>query len=225
MTAANKVSVVFPLLWLLWSCTSADRKPTTPIHPNVASKEAPQDTLFIKREIGPNYYHAVFIEQDKQSDLYKWLTDFRFDEYDLRAFEADYEHLKGKHPQPFGKRDLGNLEREWLPVEFYKGQYYLYLKCNAAKSGRRIISDTLLYGWDMDGPYADFILKLVRKTSPVKYVLKTQSRFDLTRVDEIVVHIVDSASRMAVWEFRDANPKTATGYTCPPSMSTGSTSW
>ena len=207
MSLMNKASLVFLLLWLLLSCTPADRKPTMTNEQTAALKEAPNDTLYIERKIGPDYYYAVFIEQDRQSELYQYLVDFRFNEYDQRAFEADYAHLKKRHPESFKKHNLGDLEKQWLPLCRYKEQFYLYKKCNAAKSGNRILTDSLIYGWTMDGPHVDFILKSVRKVSPVKYVLKTQSPFDLTQSDDIVIHIVDTTTRMAVWEYNEANPK------------------
>ncbi len=108
------------------------------------------DTTFLLRETSKIYYHAVYIERNRQSTYYKWLLDFKFDSTENAGFNESNQYLKQKHPAPFKKYDLSDLPKEWMPIYSYKKQILRLRTVRAGRNGEknyyRQHFDLLVYG-------------------------------------------------------------------------------
>ncbi len=157
---------LFILILILSSCSD---KQTSNISTELVNEDIPEssirvetdtlpetiidnDTIFIKREITKDFYHAVYIDTTRASKYYDWLTDFEFDKYDLQAYKGNYKYVKEKNPETFKKVNSTEISENWIPVYSYNDHYYLYAPSDWGNAGRRIINDSAFVYWYMDGP-------------------------------------------------------------------------
>ncbi|SRR5690606_488783 len=59
------------------------------------------DTVFIHRKVTENYYHAIYIDKDKESNHYKRLLDFSLDERDAKRYRAYKSTIEREYPGSF----------------------------------------------------------------------------------------------------------------------------
>lgn len=163
--------------------------------------EATGDTVFLLRNKTKDYYHAIYIEKNRQSKFYQWLTDFGFDNYDKEEFDTYYRGIKDDSSIKIKRFNRSDLPSEWVPLYSLKGRYYLYAPSDWGNAGRKIITDSTLVFWFMDGPYP-IPLSSFRKNSNNQYALTGIGRhsFDSART-QLIIHMIDSKNKIAVWEF------------------------
>src|ERR1700739_3393054 len=95
------------LLLLLSACKSnPDKKVVATVQPDSAGKSKSADTTFLLREAKKGFYHAVFIEKNRESKVYKRLLDFKYDHYDSVDYNENYKILKVKFKKPLKKYDV-----------------------------------------------------------------------------------------------------------------------
>jgi len=159
------------------------------------------DTTFILRGKTKHYYHAIYIEKNRESTFYQQLTDFTFDKWDIESFKGNYEAIKKMYSNPYKVFKHPALPTEWLPLYSYKGTYYLYAPSDWGYAGRRIITDSTLVYWDMDGP-SPMPLTTFQKNNDKKYSLTHFQPYNTDgNTNQIIIHIIDSKNKIAVWEF------------------------
>lgn len=177
--------------------TTAVSKLTAPIP---LSNQKMDDTTFILREMTKTFYHAIYIEKNRQSKFYQRLTNFSFNKYDKESFEMNYNSIKEKFTNKLKKFNRSGLPTEWVPLYRYKDKYYLYAPSDWGNAGRRIITDSTLVYWYMDGPYP-MPLTSFRKVNDNKYNLTS---FTLQNTEngsnQLIIHIIDGKNKIAVWE-------------------------
>jgi len=163
------------------------------------SRHVKNDTTFLFREINKkeHYYHAIYIERNKESASYKRLLDFQFDKDENKAYKREYEGLKQNHPEPLKKVKLSGLPKEWMPIYLYKGKYYIYSPSEWADVDRRIISDSTLLYSNFEISIEPFIA--FKKTEKYTYLLKTRSYYPKPHTSQITIHIIDPKNKIAVW--------------------------
>jgi hypothetical protein len=182
--------------------TSVDSSSQTLVD-TTASTPIIEDTIFIKRELTEKVYHAIYIEKDSANKRFQWLTDFTFDEFDSSALKGNREHMREKLPDRFGRVDLHGLPNDWLPLYLYKNDYYLYAPSDWGNAGKRIVTDSSLIYWYMDGPYA-MPFQSSKKVSDRKYVFTFNNPWDDdNHLNQLIITIIDPVTKMSVWEFSD----------------------
>jgi hypothetical protein len=169
------------------------------------STDVQTDTIFISREKGKDYYHKVYIEQNRQSPFYKELTDFKMDKFELDEYEENCRELKKRFPAPLKKFNLQGLPKEWIPLYKYKGKYYVYYPSEEGNEGRRIITDSTMVYWFMDGPRPEPFLNAKRIQENIWYLsinsyFKNMTAFKNRPDAKLIIHIIDPKNKIAVWE-------------------------
>src|SRR5471030_1994492 len=83
------------------------------------------DTLFFVRDKNDSFYHRIFIDTNKQSEFYLYVSDFTIANFDIDSYKRSLEYLYSKRLFP-KKQSLKNLATEWVNLETYKGKIYVY---------------------------------------------------------------------------------------------------
>ncbi len=174
-----------------------------------------KDTVFLEREFcdefnydtSYHFYHAVFIDTNRNSQFYKKLYDFRFTKTEnLDDYKKTFKDKKVVFPKPYKT----GLPVEWVPLYQYKRKFYVYSPSEAGELNRRILNDSLLIAWYIDGPYP-YVLDSARKVNEHTYSFTTREYFnnsDVFAKPEILnIYIVDDKTQMAVWEYKSRKDK------------------
>jgi hypothetical protein len=160
-----------------------------------------EDTIFIHRKVTKDYYHAIYIDKNKDSKHFRELANFEFDKWQKESYQAAKDAINHEKPGSFKTQKTFDLPQNWLPLYKYNDNYYLYAPSDWGNAGRRIINNQEVIYWHMDGPYPVPLLA-VNKSSDTKYILTTLNPFDhSTKPSQITIHIVDPLTKMAVFEF------------------------
>ncbi len=168
-----------------------------------ASKEEfKNETLFIYRKITEDCYHAIYIDKTKQFEGYKWLTDFRFDEYDSEAYNGYCSYLKEKNPAAFSKLNLKGIPKNWLRLYPYKGKHYLYAPSDWGNAGRKMINDSAFVYWYMDGPSPQ-PLKRVSQIGKRCFSIELASPEENPVNQKVNIYLLDEATQLYLFEFAD----------------------
>jgi hypothetical protein len=187
------------LLLFLSACKGSADKKEVVVEKDTVKKTNLADTTFLLREVKKDFYHAVFIEKNREAKLYKRLLDFKYDHDDSIAYNENYKILKVKFKKPLTKYDIAALKQGWLPLYAYKGKYYLYAPSDWGNAGRRMFTDSTLIYWDMEGPDPKPLMSL-KKINDRKYSLTSQPFYQFVKNSNINVYIIDPKNKVAVWE-------------------------
>lgn len=168
-----------------------------------------QDTTFILRETVNGAYHAIFIDSNKNSKYYNRIAAFGLNRSDSDLYSASVKYLNEKYPGKFKKVSF-ELPRQWVPLHYYKGKYYLYSPNDYMSNYLAGISDTTYIDYTGEGPVANRI-------NSVTQVDSNTYEFSVTAWTQpdrkITIHILDKETGLAV--FDDANAvmdNTSHGY-------------
>lgn len=191
-----KLSVTILLGLLLFACS------TSLLSNNALAKNKSatlKDTLFLERSICDNFYrdsfyhfyHAVYVETNRNSEYYNQLADFSFtDSENLDEYNKGFKR-KGIR---LSKINTTDLPTEWVPLYQYKNKYYVYSPSEPGNLNRRILNDSLLICWYLDGPYP-YALSSVKKIADTIYSITTKELFintDVFAKPEILnIYIID----------------------------------
>ncbi len=176
------------------------------------------DTTFIERVICDSgyegtpyhFYHAIFIEQNRKSEYYKDLSDFSFSKFENLD---DANNVLRKKKIRLKKFNTLGLPKEWLPLNLYKGKYYLYAPSDWGNLGRRIICDSSLIFWFMDGP-TPYAFQSIKKYNDTTYSLRTRNYLyaceGCVSPEILNIYIIDKKNKIAVWEYKSEKEKNYT---------------
>lgn len=165
------------------------------------------DTLFIKREICDTcvtypFYNAIYLETDPQGDTHKRLQNFSFNEFEnLDSYNKELKEMRihVSHFNTFG------LPKEWLPLNLYKGKYYLYAPCDGFHSVRKMLTDSSLIFRFMEGPMPYSLVSL-KKISTNEFRIETTNPYyhsdDEVNPELLNIYMIDLKNKVAIWEFK-----------------------
>jgi len=208
------------LLLIFFSCTNRQEKnqsfetkrqveilPLTDTTNNSSYRKL-NDTIFIHREVSKDFYHAIYIDTNRHSKYYDWLTNFEFNKYDVQSYQESYEYLKEKFPKTYMKVNSTELPEDWIPVYLYKDNYYLYAPSDWGNAGKRIINDSAFVYWYMDGPLP-IPLTSVKKEAQNKYILEISNLSkDSLEKQELTIFQIDPKTQLSVFKFSNKTGKT-----------------
>ncbi len=189
---------------IAFACTS---------HPdtlNRAANQTKKDTIFLQRDLSTGIktlYHAVYIDTNRNSIFYKELADFSFDKYENMDEYNKQLKEKGIH---LHKVTTPGLPVEWVPLYLYKNKYYVYSPSDKGELNRRILNDSLLIFWSIEGPIP-YVLLSVKKVNEQTYTVHTKDVFvqagDFFRPEIVNIYMIDPEKKIAVWEYKSLNQK------------------
>lgn len=155
------------------------------------------DTTFILGETKNDIYHAIYIDSNKTSKYYDWISTFEFGKFDTANYASSIADLKEKKSKPFAKHKLSDLPRQWCSLYGCKEKFYLYSPCDYMFNYKLAISDTTYIDYFGDGPTAIRINTFtVIDNNTYKFSVATYDQFN--RV--IVIHIIDKKNGIAIFE-------------------------
>lgn len=160
------------------------------------------DTNFILRQ-NTKYYHAIFIDTNKNSSFYADLKTNKFSPFNSLFYLEGIQQLKDNKIK-ITKHKISNFNLNWHPLYLYKGGYYVYIPSDGMYNNWLSISDSIfLYyagGEMVSNAINDF-----------KKIKNNEFQFDLTEISgnrrKVKVYIIDQNLGIAVFEFIEGDGK------------------
>lgn len=156
------------------------------------------DTIFLRREINDDTYHAIFIDTSKTSKFYDLISDFKFGEFDQQSYDYSLDFLKSKNIR-LTKSTVNDIPKKWIILKYYHGKYFTYKPSDFYAHYKVEITDSTFTEYTGEGPLANKILRYSKEDD------KTFS-FSLTGVHrsdmDLKVHIINPQRGIAVFEER-----------------------
>lgn len=161
---------------------------------------AEEDTVFLFREDTPKQDHAIYIEKDRNSSHYRWMTDFTWDGNSETAYREGLQYFLARSNSKYRPEPTG-LPRNWLPLFQHEGRFVLYAPSDHGNARKRIINDTAFVFWYMDGP-TPIPIQGIHHTNPKTTELDLLPLNDQwPKSEKLIVHLLDTVPMMAVFEF------------------------
>ncbi|MES2331925.1 MAG: hypothetical protein V4539_20125 [Bacteroidota bacterium] len=199
----------------LWMFASHGNEPLQSVRSkNISDKEVYDTTFLIKRSkdtiyngVDYHFFYNVYIDTNRNSKNHQLLGDFLFTQD--QNIDAYNERIK-KRKIALSKIPLDDLPREWVPLYLYKNKYYVYKPSDLGNLGRRIVSDSLLMFWFVDGPMP-YVLQSVSKKDNDTWEIRSKDYFvrmeGFIRPEILNIYIIDKENRIAVWEYKSETEK------------------
>jgi hypothetical protein len=167
---------------------------------NVQELKVINDTTFLLREIDSNLYHAIFIENNKSSQYYDWISDFKLMNSYTRYRLPSSASENNTNSKSFTKFPVNDLPNKWCPLYFYNDKYYLYSPCDYMNNVTFSINDSTFIYYSSEGPEGSIIKSLDRPDSNT-YKFEVISLY-LPRKN-IIIHFIDRDRGIAIFEYPD----------------------
>jgi len=182
--------------------------------PILAGEEAMQDTTYIHQQRTADFYHAVFIDKNRKSTHLKRLLDFsdHVDAFD-ESKNKSLKFIKSQHGKPFEKFDLDDLPREWVPLNIFKENYYLYAPCDWAKNQKIKITESAFVFWMLEGPMPSPLTGF-KKYNDLFYQIDYVN-YQNDQVTTLTIDILDPETQMSILEYKVENGPTFTSLCVP----------
>jgi len=160
------------------------------------------DTLFFVRDKNDSFYHRIFIDTNKKSKFYSYVSDFTIENFDIDSYKRSLKYLYSKKLFP-KKYSLENLSREWVMLETYKGKIYVYSPADFYFHYKVKLTDSLFIDWTGEGPEAMYIQKFNKlNSSTYKFILKSQS----SQHRELTIKYIDKEKGIAIFQNKYYDP-------------------
>ncbi len=152
-----------------------------------------KDTTFIMKSSERGLNYSVYFDPDTNSIGYKYLQ-----EDDEKAF------LESNPCKTTIKSQLPNyVNKSWLPLRLYKGQYCVYLPNERQLSGKFIFRDELIVVGTMMGAVAGCY-------NSFKQIDPNTFEYSYTyweKLNNVKFHLIDSLNQIALLEYSDGVDK------------------
>lgn len=117
--------------------------------------------------------------------------------------EENIDYIKNRYGASLDKFVLGNFSKDWIPLQQYQGQYYLYSACDFG-GVEYIVSDSCVYFTSQDG-YIPTVLKSTKLLSPTHYQFKAWSGYrnpqNKEALDTYDVYLINNLYQISVWKI------------------------
>jgi hypothetical protein len=147
--------------------------------------------------IETGFMSYVLRDRNKNSAFYNVLEDFDFRHKDEISSSIDY--MRKDLGITIQKHKLPQLPSEWVPIVRYKGNYYAYVRHDYPHLGKRKITDSLIYFYDVLDAEPN-VYDTIEQLGPEKFRIKTTPKLI---EEEITVTIIDRKNKIAIWETKD----------------------
>lgn len=159
------------------------------------------DTLFFVRDKNDEFYHRIFIDTNKRSEFYSYVSDFKIANFDIDSYKRSLKYLYSKKLFP-KKQALENLPREWVMLETYKTKIYVYSPADFYFHYKVKLTDSLFIDWTGEGPEANYIQKFTKLNSST-YEFSLKSQTSLNR--ELTIKYIDKEKGIAIFRNKYYN--------------------
>jgi hypothetical protein len=160
------------------------------------------DTLFFLRDKNDSFYHRIFIDTNKKSEYYSYVSDFTIAKFDIDTYKRSLKYLHSKRFFP-KKQSFESLSREWIMLETYKGKIYVYSPADFYFHYKVKLTDSLFIDWTGEGPEATYIQKFTKiNSSTFKFTLRSQ----LYPNRELTIKYIDKEKGIAIFQSKYYNP-------------------
>lgn len=184
--------------------SKADQKDSTQTDQHVITDSfigQANDTLHQNRTT--EFFHAIYIERNQEAKAFQRLLNFDFDDFEREANRESYREFNKRFPASNNKVDLQGLPEQWLPVFLYQNQFFLYAPCDWGNARRRIISDSAVINWYMDGPMPFPILGF-HQPSATESQLRLINPFNPPQQPRtLTITELDAETGLSVWSYDD----------------------
>lgn len=161
-----------------------------------------QDTTFIFRNMEKEFYHAIYIESNKDYKYFKNIKQFSLHGSDSIGMLLSVEEELKQYKQKISHSKIDSIfPRVWYQLNAYKNHLYLYEPNDNGFNTNKVLSDSCLINFNMDGPYPILIdsVKQIGKTA-LHLFTKTYYKPD---VDTISIYILDWERKIALFDYHN----------------------
>ena len=155
------------------------------------------DTLFFVREISDEAYHAIFIDSNKNSVFYNYVSDFTINDFAKNSFNNSIDYLRSKKIQ-LKKKSYYALPEEWVMLVSYKGNMYVNSPNDYYSHYKMKLTDSVLIHWDGEGPQATYV-KQYHKIDSITFQFSMQSIWS-PKIN-LTIKYWDKSKGIAVFKF------------------------
>lgn len=164
---------------------------------------ARQDTNFIVRENGL-YYHAIFIDTNKDSRFYTYLEKNTKSPLDSAFYFEGINRLK-QNKVTITAHKITGIEKTWHPLYLYKGKYYVYSPSDGMYGDWVQINDSIFLSY-AGGEMISKAIDHISKTGSNQVRLRVTG--DDGKPEKIKIYTIDAGKGIALFEY----PKKETAY-------------
>lgn len=154
------------------------------------------DTIFLLKKEG----QRVYITPSHNSEAYKRLADFKFENCDSLSFSQSLYELKQKGLK-LTKNTINSLPKQWVAIYQYKSKYYAYQPSEPMYHYKLSYTDSCFIDVN-DCSFAQKIVKYI-------HINKNTHSFEITQSQggnkKVIFHIFNRKSNIAVVEQIFAN--------------------
>lgn len=163
------------------------------------------DSLFFVRDKNDEYYHRIFVDTNKKSEFYSYVSDFTLANFDTDIYKRSLQYLYSKKLFP-KKQSLENLPVEWVLLETYRSKIYVYCPNDFYNHYKVKITDSIFIDWTGEGPEANYVQKFTKKSEST-FVFSLQSQMFHNR--ELTIKYIDKENGIAIFrnKYYDSNSK------------------
>lgn len=159
------------------------------------------DTLFFVREVSADVYHAVFIDSNKHSAFYNYVSDFTFNDFAKDSYNYSIDYLRSKKIL-LKKKSVYPLPEEWVMLESYKGNRYVNSPNDYYSHYKMKLTDSVLIHWDGEGPHATYINQFqIMDSNTFQFSMQSI----LSPKINLTIKYLDKAKGIAVFRFNFYN--------------------
>ena len=170
--------------------------------PDLSAQKKTADTTFILRDTSNGVYHAVFIEKNIRSHYYQQLTNFKLDFRDSPSYKESIDDLRKNKIKISKIKTDRALPLNWCALFDYKGKFYLYSPSDNGNNLNKMITDSTIIEFFMDGPYASAIQSFKAiDLNTFEYTIKGT----YSTVEKITIHVLDWVSEVAVFDNHNSD--------------------
>lgn len=154
------------------------------------------DTIFFHQDSVLGSRQSIFIDYDKNNKFYDRISIFSFGRFDNQSYDYSTKYLNDNDLK-LTKRIINEPATKWIPLEQYKGEFYVYHPCDFLFHYRVSINDTTFIDWTGEGPVANKIVDYNRiDNKTFEFVLSGIYNQNC----KLIIHIIDSKNGIAVFE-------------------------
>lgn len=164
------------------------------------------DTLFVQRNIDTDYYHALYIESNPESEMYTQMTRFRIPDEELENLKVIYGNCKQKKTGIKVDLKALKLPQHFLPVYSFEKQLYLYRPSDWGNLGGMSLSDSCLIHWNMDGLWPD-LFQSVSQINKRHTFLSLFTIFEDIYAYTLTISCIDEMRGLYLWEYGSKGSK------------------
>jgi hypothetical protein len=161
--------------------------------------EARRDTILLEKPHG-----SIYITNDTTVKYYEWLVPGRGSDDYTQIYRTEMQAVLDSNRIRTKHVSLGDLPREYAPLHFYNGNFYVYSPSDWMSHFNNVLTDSVIIRLETDPANFVDVIRGFERLSPAS------ARFRITNYEDtrfLVIRIVDKKRGIAIWEYQDNNGK------------------